>query len=145
MEQIAIEPIRPSEIRAASEVLSEAFATNPLVVAVFRGKSDNALLRRLVAVHNVIVRRFPGEVLVAKRQNEVVGAMRYVRSPSCQLSPLKTLPLLPSMLMAFRGSMPRAMSWMSGWKRHDPGEAHWHLGPVGVRPDMQGRGSAAGC
>ncbi len=140
MEQIAIEPIRPSEIIVASEVLSAAFTTNPLVVSVFRAKSGDALLRRLIAVHNVILRRFPGEVLVAKRQDDIVGVMRYVKSPSCQLSPLKTLPLLPSMLMAFRGSMPRAMSWMSGWKLHDPGESHWHLGPVGVRPDMQGQG-----
>lgn len=34
----------------------------------------------------------------------------------------------------------RILSWFSEWSKHDPAEAHWHLGPVAVLPEMQGKG-----
>jgi predicted N-acetyltransferase YhbS len=29
---------------------------------------------------------------------------------------------------------------MGAWKRHDPGERHWHLGPLAVDAHLQGEG-----
>jgi ribosomal protein S18 acetylase RimI-like enzyme len=29
---------------------------------------------------------------------------------------------------------------MRVWAKHDPRASHWHVGPIGVRPDLQGRG-----
>ena len=29
---------------------------------------------------------------------------------------------------------------MNVWTSHDPGERHWHVGPIGVHPELQGRG-----
>lgn len=29
---------------------------------------------------------------------------------------------------------------MSVWEKHDPREAHLHLGPIGIDPEMQGKG-----
>ena len=29
---------------------------------------------------------------------------------------------------------------MNGWAKHDPRERHWHLGPIGIHPDLQGQG-----
>jgi ribosomal protein S18 acetylase RimI-like enzyme len=32
------------------------------------------------------------------------------------------------------------MKLQTVWKRHDPRERHWHIGPIGVVPELQGRG-----
>ena len=34
----------------------------------------------------------------------------------------------------------RSLRMMSVWAKHDPQERHWHLGPIGVHPALQGRG-----
>ncbi len=30
--------------------------------------------------------------------------------------------------------------WRAEWARRDPKEQHWHLGPIGVLPQHQGKG-----
>ena len=140
MERVVIEPLRGTDHREASKALSDAFLRNPMIKAIFPIQDEGARLRRLVAVHNFLLKRLPGEVLVARREESIVGVMRHVKSPRCQLSPLEGLLRLPWMLMAFRGSTPRAMAWLSAWNRKDPREQHWHLGPIGVRPELQGKG-----
>jgi len=32
------------------------------------------------------------------------------------------------------------VGWLAEWSRRDLGEPHVHVGPVGVHPDLQGRG-----
>jgi ribosomal protein S18 acetylase RimI-like enzyme len=39
-----------------------------------------------------------------------------------------------------RGAMGRAAKLQDIWGKHDPKEPHWHLGPVGISPPLQGRG-----
>lgn len=34
----------------------------------------------------------------------------------------------------------RILHWVGEWSRRDPGELHWHLGPVAVDSRLQGQG-----
>jgi len=34
----------------------------------------------------------------------------------------------------------RVLRWVGEWSSRDPIESHWHLGPVAVSPEVQGRG-----
>ncbi len=70
----------------------------------------------------------------------MVGVLNAVEWPRCQLSPLEGLRLLPRLLRVSGAALPRVAKVASVWKRHDPRQRHWHLGPIGVLPQMQGRG-----
>lgn len=37
-------------------------------------------------------------------------------------------------------TMARTLRWLFAWRHNDPAAAHWHLGPLAVRPDHQGHG-----
>jgi len=38
------------------------------------------------------------------------------------------------------GDPSRVQVFWAHWASHDPGDEHWHVGPVGVEPGFQGRG-----
>jgi ribosomal protein S18 acetylase RimI-like enzyme len=46
----------------------------------------------------------------------------------------------PAMAFVMKSSLPRAFTMMSRRGDHDPPRQHWHIGPVGVHPESQGRG-----
>ena len=133
--QIVIEPLRPEDIPALSAVMGQAYLTNPLSIAVLGSN-----LHRSVGFMRIAVERLPGQTSVAKDDGQVVGGMRMVEWPSCQLPPLKMLPLLPAMLKVLGGRMIRVSRWMSAWAKLDPKEPHWHFGPFAVLPERQGQG-----
>jgi len=37
-------------------------------------------------------------------------------------------------------ALPRQLKLSARWAKHDPAARHWHIGPIGVDPDLQGRG-----
>jgi predicted N-acetyltransferase YhbS len=139
MEPIIIEPLQPGELREASVVTSRAFVTNPVSVAVFQGQGEKQR-RRQEAVFRIMLGRMPGQVLLAKDQGRIIGVMRLVEWPRCQMSPLQGLRLLPAMLKALGGKLPRALNYRSIWAKHDPKQPHWHLDPLVVLPERQGQG-----
>ncbi len=84
----------------------------------------------------------PGKVYVAELDGEIVGAVRIVEWPYCQTSLLQNLKMMPAMLGAiggFRG-LTRGMKLMSAWQKHDPKKPHWHIDPLCVIPELQGKG-----
>jgi len=38
----------------------------------------------------------------------------------------------------------RQLKLSAAWAKHDPRERHWHLGPIGVHSECQGRGVGTG-
>ena len=44
------------------------------------------------------------------------------------------------MIRIMRSALPRAFTMMSKREAADPRKSHWHIGPVGVLPEFQGRG-----
>ena len=130
---------RRDEAAEAGEALSHAMRTNPNHVAVW-GEDERARRRQQALMTGILAGTRPADVLVARSDGRIVGVLRMVDATRCQLSTRQQLRMLPGILATQKGSTGRLLGWLRTWSRHDPDEAHWHLGPVGVLPDRQGGG-----
>lgn len=140
MNDITVERLQPNEISAAAIVLSHAFLTQPNNIAVWRGQ-DDSVRRKIESIFRVAKLERPvSNLWVARRDNQMVGVLNMAEWPHCQMSPLESLRLMPRMLALFGGALPRAMQIQSAWGKHDPHQQHWHLGPIGVSPQIQRQG-----
>ncbi len=133
---IAIEPFRPEMTREASHALARAFVSNPGHVAAF-GRSPLAenefFFRTALSV-------MKGPIFVATDGSRILGLIHWVHSPKCQMSSLEKLSQIPRMVATLgAGASLRVMSWLREWSKHDPTDAHLHLGPIGVIPEAQGQ------
>lgn len=77
--------------------------------------------------------------IVAERDGVFVGVLNAAEWPACQMSIREKLRTTPAMMRAVRTALPRTFAMLSGWEKHDPKRPHWHIGPIGVRPDLQGQ------
>lgn len=140
MDRIDIRMMSHNDIGAACKVLGLAFADNPNTLVVARG--DRARAQRMTesgARFAKLGRRY-SHVLVAKDEGRVVGVFNAIEWPNCQLRMSQKLEIAPSMIRVTGLGLPRAFKMMSVWAKHDPRERHWHVGPIGVDPELQGRG-----
>ncbi len=145
MKKVTIDFLRASEAKETSAVLGRAFVTNPNCIAVWRAQGEEESIKQGAIFRLLKLERPKCTVIVAKIDNRIVGALNMVEWPHCQLSPLETLKILPRMFLilkgaAFRGAMGRAKKLQSVWAEKDPKKPHWHLGPIGVLPEMQRKG-----
>lgn len=137
-QQVTITRLSAERVREAGEVLGAAFASSPLERAV-RGTIDERQRRGLVVAYTATC-RLPGRVRIALSEHRIVGVIRWVESPRCQLRLREKLTMAPTAITAFGRNLPKAMRWVAAWSKRDPLEPHVHLGPIGVTPELQGRG-----
>ena len=146
MKEVTIDFLQPSEAKETSSVLSRAFMTSsPNVIAIWRAQGEEETFKQGAIFRLLKLERPKSQVIVAKIDNKIVGALNMINWPHCQLSPLETLKMLPKMLLilkgaVFRGTMGRAKKMQSVWAENDPKKPHWHLGPIGVLPELQRKG-----
>jgi GNAT superfamily N-acetyltransferase len=136
--QVTITRLSAGQIPEAGRVLGAAFASSPLESAV-RGTIDERQRRGLVVAYTATC-RLPGQVRVALSEQRVVGVIRWAEWPRCQLRLREKLAMAPIAISAFGRNLPKALSWVAAWSKRDPAEPHVHLGPIGVTPELQGRG-----
>jgi ribosomal protein S18 acetylase RimI-like enzyme len=129
-----------SDLDPACELIGLAFADNPNILAVVRGDSDKARRVTRTGVRLAKLGRRFSHVLLAESEGRLVGVLNAVRSPRCQLSLGERLRMAPAMTRAMGSALPRQLRLLAVWARHDPRQAHWHLGPLGVHPESQGHG-----
>jgi len=136
-DKVKIREMQRSDIPQVAEVLGRAYATNPIMLATYRGKQ--MLATRIQITFGAMFRYQPGECFVSELDGQIVGGMRITKWPDCQGMSVKAM---PSVLRAAGGLGPimRAMKHIVAWKKHDPKQPHWHLGPIGVAPEIQGKG-----
>ena len=138
MEQISIEALQAADLPQAAVVAARAFSTDLLTIAVYRGRQDRE--RHMEATFRRLLEHKPGQVFVAKKDEQVVGMMRFIEWPHCQKPLIQTLINLPIMLVRLRGMAIRRLKAQYSWSKHHPSEPHWHFGPIAVVPEMQGQG-----
>lgn len=128
------------DIPQALEALGKAFVTNPNTIATIGSKPASE--RGMEIAFAGIFKYLPGQVFIAELDGKIVGAMRIVEWPGCQMSLFQSLKMLPSMLGAIwgLGQLMRGIKLLNAWKKHDPKKPHWHLDPLGVTPELQGKG-----
>jgi len=137
---VEIRLLSPVDMDAACEVIGLAFADNPNTLAVVRGdRSRGARMMRAAARAAKLGRKF-SRVLVAEDNGLVVGVLNAAQWPRCQLSVSEKLSTAPIMIREAGRGLPKSLRQMNVWAKHDPRERHWHLGPIGIHPDLQGQG-----
>ncbi len=139
---VDIRALMPSELRAATAILTEGMTNNPLHVKVFgvdpvhRRHRLSRFLEPLVSfVHS------NGVILGAFVQGELIGVLGMIKPGRCR-------PRLGERLRFARTMLPgvppttllRIHRWLSAWASNDPNEPHWHIGPLAVLPKYQRRG-----
>lgn len=135
---VRITPASRSDVSEAGRVLGAAFTSSPLERAV-RGSIGDRQRTGLVRAYTAAL-GLSGDVSVARLDGRIVGAVRWVRSPRCQLRLSEKVRMAPTAIASFGLRLPKAMTWVTAWERRDPTEPHLHLGPIGVVPELQGRG-----
>jgi len=137
---LAVRQMSPGELGATCQVLGLAFADNPSTLANVHGDRDKARRTTERAVRVVKLRSRYSHVLVAEQEGRLAGVLNAVQWPHCQLRAWEKFKTAPTMIAVMGSALPRAFAMMNARAKHDPREAHWHIGPVGVHPGHQGRG-----
>ncbi|GEM_PF-329024 len=140
MDDIRVRRMADTEIGEASELVSLAFLGNPSTLAVVCGDPERARKMMEAGARFAKLGRRCSHVLVAERAGRVVGVLNAALWPDCQMGIGDTLRTASAMIRAMGPALPRALKLMRTRARHDPRRRHWHLGPIGVHPDFQGRG-----
>jgi GNAT superfamily N-acetyltransferase len=136
-----VRELRIEEIGDAAAVLSRGMRDNPIHERVFGADPEHreaALLRLFTALLNQDRRK--GTILGAFSSKTMVGVCALVPPGACQLVLRERIGLLKALARDNLTSLFAAFRWSSGWARQDPSAPHWHLGPVGVERDLQGKG-----
>jgi ribosomal protein S18 acetylase RimI-like enzyme len=140
LDLIKIRRMSASEMDAACELIGFAFADNPNTLAVVRG--DQAKARRVMqtAVRVAKLGRRYSHVLVAEKGGRLAGVLNAAQWPHCQLHAVEKLKVAPAMIRVMGAALPRQLKILSAWAKRDPRKPHWHVGPIGVHPQLQGQG-----
>lgn len=142
MAQIDIKTMQKSDLAAAGSLLGRAFASQPSSLAIYPGENESVIAGRMRIVFGAMLEYLPGEAYVAKHDGRIVGVMRMVAWPHCQMSARDKIKMLPRLMRSGGGlgAVKRSLEFRGTWTKADPQEPHWHLDPLGVLPEMQGQG-----
>jgi GNAT superfamily N-acetyltransferase len=142
---VSVDFLSSGEVGAAAAVLGAAFVDNPNSLAIWRRQGPTEARKQAAVFRLLKLDRPYSKVLVARVGDEVVGVLNMAPWPQCQIKGPAMAGLIPRLILitgsgVLRGVMGRAAQLQAEWGRYDPERPHWHLGPVGVLPNQQGRG-----
>jgi ribosomal protein S18 acetylase RimI-like enzyme len=135
---IYIEPLNLNDFDEAADLLSKAFIRTPFSAKVAGGTTEKHRRMLKIGFKGMLAKK-PGLKFVARQNGNIVGVMRMVKWPECQNSIPQGIERIPTVLFG-RGAALRLFKFRSIWHKHDPKKPHWHIDPIGVLPDMQGKG-----
>ena len=140
MAEPSIQPYDGNQDGAVLDVLTDAYLTNPINVAVFGGTGPEQA-RQNRAFFSVLLEMLEGTRLVALHEGSVVGYVQWVSYPGCRPSREKAAKIMPRLLAELAdGVAPRLTTWLRAWRERDPDAPHSHFGPIAVSPSRQGTG-----
>jgi len=140
MVDIEIRDARPQEIPVAAAVLSRSMRDNPLHLSVF-GPAPEERQRKLEHFFRILLGWMPHRPWVGVLQGTIVAVCGMGEPGRCQPTFLQNLDIVTRLANHFGvATTSRTLRWFVAWSLRDPKDAHWHLGPVGVDADLQGRG-----
>jgi len=137
---IVVDWLKPGEIPEAASVISKALVNDLNFLALFTGQEKHRRSRIERAIRLVNLEHPRAIALAARREGRLVGAVNMVEWPHCHISLLEGFKLFPKMLPLTRHMILRSFYLQVIGNMIDPGELHWHLGPIGVLPGLQKQG-----
>jgi ribosomal protein S18 acetylase RimI-like enzyme len=138
--RVEVGDTRPDEVADAVAVVARAMSTSPMPKAVIGPDPDRCyrhlerFFSRLYAVaryQRPLVARLDGRIVAST--NDLVGG-------ACRFGARERLRALPDLLLTPPTITARSLRWLADWESRDPDRPHSHLGPLGVDPELQGRG-----
>jgi GNAT superfamily N-acetyltransferase len=137
---VVVDLLQPHEIGEAARLISLSLLDTPNAQAFWGGQGE-IQRRRLERATRLVNLQHPQAVNLAVRLgDQLVGALCMIHSPACQLTTWQALKLLPQLGGAAWVNFRRGIELQKIGARLDPPQTHWHLGPVGIAPTLQGRG-----
>lgn len=140
MNEFTIRPMQPADLEEVCEIIGLAFADNPSTLAV---AGDRARALRIMR-SGVRIAKFGrpwSHALVARDANQIAGVLNAAQWPACQMPVREKILSAYAMIRIMGLTLPRMLKLIGARANHDPCERHWHVGPIGVRPELQGRGA----
>lgn len=134
--------IRYADPLQASELVALAMNDNPTHAAVFGGPTPRRQ-RRMRVFFDAILPWIAaqGLLLGAHTDDRLVAVLGLLPPGRCQPRGLHFLRLGARLLLQLGPLRAlRLVRWQRTWGRVDPAAAHWHLGPLAVRPEQQHQG-----
>jgi ribosomal protein S18 acetylase RimI-like enzyme len=140
---VTLRELQPADLDPAAQLLGRGMSENPVNLRAFAitdaARRQKALARFFRPVLSGIYRR--GLIYGAFRDEVLLGVCGIARPGFCQPAVLEKLSIVPAVALGNpRGTTFRILRWAGDWARHDPRQAHWHLGPVAVDPRFWSRG-----
>ncbi len=136
---ITIGEVGRHEMGSAAGVLARGMRDNPVHLAAF-GEDPLGRTRVLERFFGGFLPTMRQAPICARSGREIVGVLGLAPPGTCQPPPWHEIRLLPAILRPGPAATVRTLRWFFQWQRRDPKERHWHLGPVAVEPELQGRG-----
>ena len=146
MNTVFVSELRPLcryEMHEAADLLGRGMCQNPANVRAFGIADPERRRSTLQRFFLPVLRRLcsQGVVLGAFSKPALVGVCAMARPGLCQPALWEKLKALPAVVLhSPLGTAMRVLHWTSAWASRDPIAPHWHLGPVAVAPELQGRG-----
>jgi GNAT superfamily N-acetyltransferase len=136
---LTIADIIPEDLPSASALLARSYRDNPLTIAMVGADPDLRLrLNELIFGTRIAAQDPPA--LVARIDGSIVGVCGLDPPGGSQMSADDQRALAAELSSAGGGIAGRTAEMLAEWKRHEPKEPHWHIGPIGVEPELQGGG-----
>jgi ribosomal protein S18 acetylase RimI-like enzyme len=140
LDHVEIGPMTPMDVKDAMGVLARGMCDNPNHVAAF-GDDPSLRLVRLGGFFESLHSIARWEALVARDgEGTIVGVMAMTK-PGRRRFPLGHE---ARTLSSYDANQPeaglRVAQWLEAWREREPEERHWHLGPMAVEADLQGKG-----
>lgn len=121
-------------------MLARGMRDNPLHVTAY-GDDPERRLRCHARLVRSLFRAVPTQQpICAIRDGALLGVTGVAPAGTCQPTGMQRLRLLASLLGLDPRTAARVGRWLSSWAKHDPDEAHVHLGPLAVDAHLQGHG-----
>jgi ribosomal protein S18 acetylase RimI-like enzyme len=137
-----VRDLAPTELEAAAGVVARGMRDNPNHVAAL-GPDEERRVRVTTALFQTMLPGLAerGAVLGAFEGSALVGVCGLAAPGRCRPTTIDRAEMLRALLASGSPAVPmRVGRWAAAWARLDPGEPHWHLGPVAVEPGLQGQG-----
>jgi ribosomal protein S18 acetylase RimI-like enzyme len=136
---VDVATLAETELPDATGVLARGMRDNPLHIAAFGDEADHRV-DSLTRMFNGVMPMQP-EPLRASADGKVVGVCGFGAPPECMVHMFGELSAdqFPSSFED-AGEQGRVVEWLQAWGKRDPGEPHFHLGPVAADAGRQGQG-----
>jgi len=141
MPEVMIQQYKDHHYEDAVRVLTEAYLTNPIHIAVYGGTGPEHLRHERRLWSHILPEICSGKKLVAIQDKKVVGFVHWRTYPKCRSSGEKASVFMSKILAGLPDdTVSRLLFWLKAWQERDPDEPHNHFGPIAVTPTLQGTG-----